>query len=512
MSSKIHRFPIRSSLRAYSNKNIFAGSTPRRRHYHPHPIETRLYINGKFTPSSDSKTFEIKSPYTHQKVADVSEASILDTNLAVSVAKSALPAWSTLSLPVRGKYLKTLASLIRSSSTELAELDALSMGRPISTYFDAVRAAEYFEHYAEAAWEVKGESSLNTPGFVNMTLRQPYGVVAAIIPWNIPVAMWASKVAPAVAAGCTVVVKSSEKAPLSSAKLATLVNEAGFPPGVINVLSGHGTPCGSTLASHMDVRLVNFTGSTATGRKIQVAAAKSNLKKVILELGGKSPVLVFEDADIEKAAIETAQSLILNSGQICMAGSRIYVQDSIAEKFISMFAKAFSSARKGDPLDPETQQGPQADELQFERVKTYLNAAEGILLAGGKSTSPGYFIEPTAYINVPEDSKTQKEEIFGPFVNINTFSTETEALEKANATEYGLYASVYTRNLDRALRVAKAFESGAVAVNCTSPTSPHDMPFGGWKESGQGRALGFGCTLEEYLEVKSVMIKLNEEA
>ncbi|KAF7189644.1 Aldehyde dehydrogenase [Pseudocercospora fuligena] len=477
------------------------------------PIETRLYINGTFKPSSDGKTFEIKSPYTHQKVADVSEASIHDTNLAVSAAKSAFPKWSTLSLPARGKYLKTLATLIRSSSSELAELDALSMGRPISTYFDAVRAAEYFEHYAEAAWDAKGESSLNSPGFVNLTLRQPYGVVAAIIPWNIPVAMWASKVAPAVAAGCTVVVKSSEKAPLSSAKLATLVHEAGFPPGVINVLNGHGTPCGSTLAEHMDVRLINFTGSTATGRKIQVAAANSNLKKVVLELGGKSPVLVFEDADVEKAAVETAQSLILNSGQICMAGSRIYVQGSVAEKFKSIFVKAFSSARKGDPLDPETQQGPQADKLQFERVKTYFNAAEGTLLTGGKSTSPdsGYFIEPTAYTNVPEDSQTQKEEIFGPFVNINTFSTEPEALKKANATEYGLYASVYTRDLDRALRVAKAFESGAVAVNCTSPTSPHDMPFGGWKESGQGRALGFGCTLEEYLEVKSVMIKLTEE-
>ncbi|KXT06135.1 hypothetical protein AC578_1278 [Pseudocercospora eumusae] len=203
-----------SSLGAISDKPIFIIPASRRT-YHRHAPETRLYINGSFTLSSDGKTFEIRSPYSHEKIADVSEASVQDTNVAVAAAKTAFPQWSSLPIPTRGSYLKNLASLIRSSSTELAELDALSMGRPISTYFDAVRAAEYFEHYAEAAWEgAKGESSLNTPGFVNMTMRQPYGVVAAIIPWNIPVAMWASKVAPAVAAGCTVVVKSSEKAPL----------------------------------------------------------------------------------------------------------------------------------------------------------------------------------------------------------------------------------------------------------------------------------------------------------
>ena len=304
---------------------------------------------------------------------------------------------------------------------------------------------------------------------------------------------------------------------LKSAKLATLVHEAGFPPGVINVLSGHGTPAGSVLASHMDIRVINFTGSTMTGRKIQAAAASADLKTVILELGGKSPTLVFDDARIEKAADETARSILLNAGQICMAGSRVYVQESVAERYISTFVKVFSTARKGDPLLPETQLGPQADKIQFHRVMAYLAAAEsggnGKLLIGGKAAQGdgegGYFIEPTAYTDVPEDATTQREEIFGPFVNINTFKTEAEVIEKANATDYGLYASVYTRDLSRALRVSKALESGVVAVNCTSPTSPHDVPFGGYKLSGQGRE-GFGHSLSEYLEVKSVMMKIDE--
>lgn len=266
----------------------------------------------------------------------------------------------------------------------------------------------------------------------------------------------------------------------------------------------------------MDIRLINFTGSTMTGRKIQLAAASSNLKKVILELGGKSPTLVFDDADVEGAAAETAQSVLLNSGQICMAGSRLYVQESVAEQFISKFVEVFNAARRGDPLLPETTQGPQADAIQFEHVKRYLATAKreqsGTLLTGGRATHEhgegGFFIEPTVYTGVPEDATSQREEIFGPFVNINTFKCEEEALSKANATEYGLYASVYTKDLSRALRIAKAFEAGVVAVNCTSPTSHHEVPFGGYKGSGQGRE-GFGHSLQEYLETKSVMIKLD---
>lgn len=265
----------------------------------------------------------------------------------------------------------------------------------------------------------------------------------------------------------------------------------------------------------MDIRVINFTGSSMTGRAVQTAASSSNLKKVILELGGKSPTLVFEDADIDEVAANTARSVLFNSGQTCMAGTRIYVQESIAESFMTTFVKLFSAVQSGDPLLPSTEMGPQADQIQFERIKAYIATARsettGTLLTGGRNSreagDSGYFIEPTAYSNVAEDAATQKDEIFGPFVNINTFRTESEAIAKANTSEYGLYASVYTRDLSRALRVAKAFESGFVAVNCTSPTSPQDMPFGGYKCSGQGRE-SFGHSLSEYLECKSVVIKL----
>ena len=479
-------------------------------------IERRHFINGEFSESSDKGSFELKSPYSHEKIVDMCEASVDDTNCAVAAAKEAFATWSELDPPTRGSYMKKLAELIKRDHQDLAFLDAMSMGRPVSTYFDAWYTAGLFEHYAEVGYDAKGQTSLNTPGFLNMTLRQPIGPVACIIPWNIPTMMFGMKIAPALAAGCTVVLKSSEKAPLTPAKLAALSKEAGFPPGVINVLSGHGTPSGATLSSHMDIRMINFTGSTFTGRKIQQAAAASNLKRVVLELGGKSPALVFEDADVEKAAGDTVASMQLLMGQACIANSRIYVQETVAEKFKTAFKAMFKAAKKGDPLLPETQQGPQADEIQFERIKSYLKAAsegKGKLELGGNATKAdgtGYFIEPTVYADVPEDEKTMKEEVFGPFVNINTFKTEQEAIAKANDTEYGLYASVYTNDINRAIRVAKAFESGQVGVNCTSPTHASDMPFGGYKGSGQGRE-GYGYSLDEYLEMKTVFIKIDDK-
>ena len=393
------------------------------------------------------------------------------------------------------------------------------MGRPVSSYFDAKFCADEFAQLASEGWLAQGSTSLNTPGMVNFVLKQPIGVVGAIIPWNAPVVMFAMKVAPALAAGCTIVLKSSEKAPLSSLKLAMLIREAGFPPGVVNVLSGHGQPAGETLASHMDVRCLSFTGSTATGKRIQELAAKSNLKKVVLELGGKSPCLIFEDADLTKAAMETQFSMSIISGQVCVANSRIYVQESVAKEFVAAFAKAFQKKKRGDPLDPETTQGPQADDIQYNRVKAYLEAGKadkGKLELGGNAVKMeggnGFFIEPTIFTGMPEDAKTMKEEIFGPVVHINTFKTEKEALEKANDTEYGLFASLYTEDLSRAMRVAKALEAGSVGVNMTSPSRPPDMPLAGWKGSGNGREAYGGLSLENYLETKGVTIKVSDQA
>jgi aldehyde dehydrogenase (NAD+) len=398
----------------------------------------------------------------------------------------------------------------------MAWLEASSMGRPVKEYFDCFAAADEFDHYAESAWDAQGVSSLNTPGFVNMTLRQPFGPVAVIIPWNVPALFFASKSAPALAAGNTVVLKSSEKAPLTSAFIAGLIKQAGFPPGVFNVLSGHGPISGAILSSHMDIRVITFTGSCRTGKLIQQAAAKSNLKKVVLELGGKSPAIIFEDADLNAAVEETQNSVQWNSGQVCMANSRIYVQDSIADKFLEAFKNRFVKIAAGDPTDANTNHGPQADRIQYDNVQKYIEGGKqtGKMVVGQTTVDvndgnakKGYFVAPTIFTETPEDAKIMKEEVFGPVVNINTFSSEEEVIKKANDTEFGLYAAVYTKNLDRALKFAKALDAGTVGINCTSPVVATDMPFGGYKQSGVGRE-GFGHSLDNFLETKTVLIKL----
>ncbi|KAJ5885063.1 hypothetical protein N7495_009573 [Penicillium taxi] len=480
----------------------------------PESIETRLYINGKFVESSDGRTFDVVSPTTGEKVAEVFEASEEDTNAAVAAAKAAFPAWSALAPAERGAYFKKLAPLFLESHNELAQLEALSMGRPVSMYFESFHAAENLYHYSEAGFGNVGTSSLNTPGFVNMTLRQPFGVTAGIIPWNVPVAFLIIKSLPALMAGNTVVIKSSEKAPLTSAFAATLIDKVGFPPGVFNIITGHGHISGSVLSHHMDVRVLSFTGSARTGRIIQEAAAKSNFKKVILEMGGKSPAIIFSDADIEKAVEETKHSIQWNSGQVCMANSRIYVEESIASAFIELFKEKFSAVKIGDPLSPETTHGPQVDEQQFKNVQAYIEGAkkDGKMAIGQdfSESSKGLFIMPTIFLETPEDARGLKEEIFGPVVHINTFRDEAEVVKKANDNEYGLYAAVYTKDLSRALRMVKNLEAGTVGVNCTSPTAAGDMPFGGYKGSGSGREGWTVSMLENYLEVKSVMIKVDD--
>ena len=298
---------------------------------------------------------------------------------------------------------------------------------------------------------------------------------------------------------------------MKSARLAGLIKEAGFPPGVINVITGFGNVSGSVLSHHMDVRAITFTGSTRTGRLIQEASSKSNLKVVLLELGGKSPAIIFGDADLDAAVADTQFSMQTNSGQMCMANSRVYVQDIIAEKFTTLFKAKFSSAVLGDPMHPNTNHGPQADKIQHENVRRYIEIGkeEGKLVLGGDeaSSETGYFIRPTIFVNAPENARIMKEEIFGPVVVINVFSTEEEVMAKANDSEYGLYASVYTKDLDRAMRFVRGLEAGTVGVNCTSPTTAKDLPFGGYKGSGIGRE-GLLCSMNNFLETKSVMIKI----
>ncbi|KAK4500392.1 hypothetical protein PRZ48_008581 [Zasmidium cellare] len=472
------------------------------------PIEAKLFINGSFIARD---TFDLHSPYSGELVGKISEATVEDVDAAVAAAKAAQPAWAALSPQQRGKPLAKLAQMIEDATPELARLDALSLGRPISTFFDGHYAVTHFRYFSEAAYPV-GTSSLNTPGFMNVSLRQPYGVGAAIIPWNAPLVFLSKKLAPALAAGNCMVLKTSEKAPLSSHRVAEMLNEAGFPPGVINILHGHGLQSGEAIARHMDIRALSFTGSVRTGRAIQKAAADSNFKHLVFELGGKSPAIVFPDADLERAAQETQNSIMFHSGQTCMANSRIYVHKDVAEVFVDKFV-AFAKARKlGDPLDNETMSGPQADKTQHESIVRYVEEGKKAFETVETSTAMpaekgGLFVQPTVFLQVPENNKLAKEEVFGPVVIINTFESEEEALKIANDTEYGLYAAVYTQDIDRALRVAKGLESGMVGVNCTSPTGAWDMPFGGYKQSGIGRE-SLLESLEDWLEKKSVYIRV----
>ncbi|CEJ94784.1 Putative Aldehyde dehydrogenase [[Torrubiella] hemipterigena] len=474
----------------------------------PKAIESRLFINNEFIPSVSGKRFDVISPITEAVSASVYEAGVEDVELAVQAAKAALPAWSERNATERAHFLNKWADALEAAAEEMAYLDAISMGKPAYPDRLAPMVPIIVRFFAAKALDITGESSLNSAGFMNVSLRQPYGVCAAITPWNAPVMMMVYKVSAALITGNTLVLKSSEKSPLSSLVAARCAREAGFPPGVLNVLSGFGRPCGEALARHMEIRKISFTGSTATGKAIQKCAAESNLKSVSLELGGKSPLVIFEDADLAKAIPASTMSILMNSGQVCNAITRVYVHESLAEAFIEGVKGAMSAmGASANPLHEGTMRGPQADRLQFERVLAYLDLAKqsGIRIAhgGNREASPGYYVEPTILVDVPEDSRLVKEEIFGPVLIVNRFSEENDALNRANDSEYGLYASVFTRDLSRAIRVAKRLEAGSVGVNCTSPVLAMDMPFGGWKSSGQGREFSRYAT-DYWTELKSV--------
>ncbi|CAD0084227.1 unnamed protein product [Aureobasidium vineae] len=480
-------------------------------------IETRLFINNEFVESISGQKFDVVNPYSEEVICSVYEALPEDVDRAVEAAEAALPAWSEMGAIARSAYYYKLAVLLEAAGQELAELESKETGKIAATYQEHIFGAKILRQFAGLALDLQGGTSLATPGHVNMVIRQPYGVCGAIVPWNIPIMAVVTKMAPALVTGNTLVVKSSEKSPLTALVLARLVKEAGFPPGVVNILSGLGNPAGAAMASHLKIRKLGFTGSGRTGRLIKEAAAKSNLKRVSLELGGKSPLVVFEDAELDQAVPSAAMSILYMAGQVCIASSRLYVHSSIADVFQEKLTECIKAMSANppegiNPLSPEAKHSPQVDKAQFDNILRYLELAKEsggeILLGGKKQTDKGYFIEPTIIRNPDHNSRISKEEIFGPVLCFNTFEDEDEVMQRANDTEYGLFASVYTKDLSRALRIAKQFESGMVGVNTTSPmANALDMPFGGWKASGDGVDLS-KAALDIWTQMKTIYIKI----
>ncbi|KAI9787103.1 MAG: aldehyde dehydrogenase (NAD(P)(+)) ald5 [Geoglossum umbratile] len=473
-----------------------------------------LFINNEFVKSVDGKQFEVINPADEEVICSVYEANEGDVDIAVQAARNAFEGpWARVTPGARGKLLVKLADLIERDLNLLAAVESLDNGKSTTlAKGDIQAAANCLRYYGGWADKIEGKVIDTDHERFNYTRREPIGVCGQIIPWNFPLLMWSWKIGPAIATGNTVVIKTAEQTPLSALVAAKLVVEAGFPPGVINVISGFGKIAGAALTHHMGVDKVAFTGSTIVGRQILKASAESNLKKVTLELGGKSPNIVFNDANIDNTISWVNYGIYFNHGQCCCAGSRIYVQEGIYDEFVKRFKDRTAQNVVGDPFDPKTFQGPQVSQLQFDRIMGYIEhgKSEGatVEIGGSRHGTKGYFIQPTIFSNVQPHMKIMQEEIFGPVCSIAKFTDEADAISLGNNTTYGLAAAVHTTNLNTALRVSAALKAGTVWVN-TYNTTHHQLPFGGFKESGIGRELGEEA-LANYTQTKTVSIRLTD--
>ncbi|KAM0332200.1 hypothetical protein ACHAQA_002475 [Verticillium albo-atrum] len=478
---------------------------------------TGLFINNEFIASTGGQTITSVDPATEEEIASVQAAGTEDVDKAVQAAHAALQsnAWKKMSATDRGILMAKLADLVESNKELLATIDAWDNGKTYAEALanDLVEAVGVFRYYSGWADKVFGQT-ISVPDKFAYTIRQPIGVVAQIIPWNYPLAMATWKLGPALACGNTVVIKAAEQTPLSILVLGQLIKEAGYPPGVVNIVNGLGKDTGSSLVSHPLVDKVAFTGSTATATQVMKMAAPT-LKNITLETGGKSPLLVFNDADLEQAVKWSHLGIMSNQGQICTATSRILVQKDIYDSFVEKFVQEVKTTSKvGSQWDPETYQGPQVSKQQCDRVFAYiqsgLESGATVATGGERITSigngKGYFIAPTVFTNVNTDMAIWREEIFGPVVVIKAFDTEEEAIRIANDTVYGLGAAVFTTNLERAHRVASEIESGMVWVNSSQDCDPR-IPFGGVKQSGIGRELG-QAGLDAYSQIKAVHVNM----